>query len=55
ELREHHNYSPLEVQVGKDYYTMADSVEAPNPISVIRSRRRCERFHLLQPDILSFP
>ncbi|TWW08443.1 hypothetical protein E3A20_24300, partial [Planctomyces bekefii] len=36
ELREHHNYSPLEVQVGKDYYTMADSVEAPNPISVIR-------------------
>lgn len=36
ELRAHHNESPLEVQVGKDYYLSADSLEAHNPIDVIR-------------------
>ncbi len=36
ELLEDHNYSPLEVQVGKDYYVESDSLEARNPINVIR-------------------
>lgn len=36
ELLEDHNFSPLEVQVGKDYYLNSDSLEAPNPINVIR-------------------
>lgn len=36
ELRVDHNESPLEVQVGKDYYLSADSLEAPNPINIIR-------------------
>jgi flagellin len=36
EMREDHNFSPLEVQVGKDYYLQADSLEAKNPTNVIR-------------------
>ena len=36
EMREDHNFSPLEVQVGKDYMPNADSLEAHNPINVIR-------------------
>lgn len=36
EMREDHNYSPLEIQVGKDYFTVADSIEAKNPVNVIR-------------------
>lgn len=36
ELSMGHNYSPLEIQVGKDYYLEADSLEAPNPVNVIR-------------------
>lgn len=36
EMREDHNYSPLEIQVGKDYFTVADSIEARNPVNVIR-------------------
>lgn len=36
EMREDHNFSPLEIQVGKDYFPNADSVEAKNPVNVIR-------------------
>ena len=36
ELLADHSYSPLEVQVGKDYYLSTDSVEAQNPVNVIR-------------------
>jgi flagellin len=36
ELLADHNFSPLEIQVGKDYYPNADSLEARNPINVIR-------------------
>ncbi len=36
ELRRDHNYSPLEVQVGKDYFAHSDSLEAPNPVNIIR-------------------
>jgi flagellin len=36
ELMTDHTFSPLEVQVGKDYYMEADSLEAHNPINVIR-------------------
>jgi flagellin len=36
EMREDHNYSPLEIQVGKDYMLNADSLEAHNPINIIR-------------------
>lgn len=36
ELLEDHNFSPLEIQVGKDYYPGADSLEARNPIDIIR-------------------
>lgn len=36
EMLEDHNFSPLEVQVGKDYFQNADSLEAPNPINIIR-------------------
>jgi flagellin len=36
EMRRYHNYSPLEVQVGKDYYLNADSLENPNPTNIIR-------------------
>ena len=36
ELRKDSNSSPLEIQVGKDYYVQADSLEAHNPIDVIR-------------------
>lgn len=36
ELMKDHNYSPLEIQVGKDYFISADSLEANNPINVIR-------------------
>ncbi len=31
-----HNRSPLEIQVGKDYLPGPDSLDAPNPINVIR-------------------
>lgn len=31
-----HNYSPLEIQVGKDYLTPPDSLDSPNPINIIR-------------------
>jgi flagellin len=36
ELVEGHNPSPLEIQVGKDYFAGVDSLEAHNPINVIR-------------------
>ena len=36
EMQAHHNKSPLEIQVGKDYYPMADSLETPNPTNIIR-------------------
>jgi flagellin len=36
ELRKDHNWSPLEVQVGKDYMLEADSLEAVNPVNIIR-------------------
>lgn len=36
ELIKDHNFSPLEIQVGKDYYPISDSLEAPNPINIIR-------------------
>jgi flagellin len=36
ELRERHNNSPLEIQVGKDFYLQNDSLEAKNPINIIR-------------------
>jgi flagellin len=36
EMQRNSNFSPLEVQVGKDYYKMADSLQAPNPVNVIR-------------------
>lgn len=36
ELMEAHNFPPLEIQVGKDYYLNADSLEVKNPINVIR-------------------
>jgi flagellin len=36
EMLADHNYSPLEIQVGKDYYPVADSIENPNPVNVIR-------------------
>jgi len=36
EMREHHNYPPLEIQVGKDYYLNVDSLEAHNPTDIIR-------------------
>jgi flagellin len=31
-----HNYSPLEIQVGKDYLSGPDSLDAPNPVNIIR-------------------
>ena len=31
-----HNSSPLEMQVGKDYFLPPDSLEAPNPVHIIR-------------------
>lgn len=36
ELLTDHNYSPLEIQVGKDYYPTSDSLEMHNPINIIR-------------------
>jgi flagellin len=36
EMLADHNYSPLEIQVGKDYYPVADSLENHNPVNVIR-------------------
>lgn len=36
ELLVAHNFSPLEIQVGKDYFNMTDSLEAPNPVNIIR-------------------
>ena len=36
EMRLNQNSMPLEVQVGKDYYAAADSIEAQNPINILR-------------------
>jgi flagellin len=36
EMRKDHNYSPLEIQVGKDYMLQADSLEVPSPVNIIR-------------------
>lgn len=36
ELLKDHNFSPLEIQVGKDYFAMSDSLEAQNPVHIIR-------------------
>ena len=36
ELLKDHNFSPLEIQVGKDYLPMADALDKGNPINVIR-------------------
>lgn len=36
ELLREHNFSPLEIQVGKDYFNAADGLDAPNPINVLR-------------------
>ena len=36
ELRKDHNWSPLEIQVGKDYMNVADSLQANNPVNIIR-------------------
>lgn len=45
ELRVDHNWSPLEIQVGKDYHAMSDSLERANPINIIRMNM--ERFNAL--------
>ena len=36
ELRKDHNWSPLEIQVGKDYFHQSDSLESNAPINIIR-------------------
>jgi flagellin len=36
EMRINQNPFPLEVQVGKDYYAAADSIEAHNPVNILR-------------------
>ncbi len=36
EMRINQNAMPLEVQVGKDYYAAADSIEAHNPVNILR-------------------
>lgn len=36
EMRLNQNSMPLEVQVGKDYYAAADSIEAQNPVNILR-------------------
>jgi flagellin len=36
ELLHKHNVSPLEVQIGKDYYLESDSLDKGNPINIIR-------------------
>ena len=36
EMLEDHNYSPLEVQVGKDYFLETDAIEKPNPVNIIK-------------------
>ena len=36
ELTEYHSKSPLEVQVGKDYFLETDALEQPNPVNIIR-------------------
>ena len=36
ELREGHNWSPLEIQVGKSYLQQSDSLQAKNPVNIIR-------------------
>jgi flagellin len=36
EMRMNQNPFPLEVQVGKDYYAAADSMDAQNPINILR-------------------
>ncbi len=36
ELLADHNFSPLEIQVDKDYYQITDSLEAQNPVNIIR-------------------
>ena len=37
QLMKAHNLSPLEFQVGKDYFLPPDSLEAPNPVNIIRA------------------
>lgn len=37
QLLDGHNPSPLEFQVGKDYFLPPDSLDAPNPINIIRA------------------
>lgn len=37
EIMNRHNYSPLEIQIGKDYFLPPDSLESPNPINIIRA------------------
>jgi len=36
ELLSGHNGSPLEIQVGKDYFPGPDAIDAPNPINIIK-------------------
>jgi flagellin len=36
ELRKDHNWSPMEIQVGKDYFGTADNLDVYNPINIIR-------------------
>jgi len=36
ELLIDHNFSPLEIQVGKDYFPETDSLEAQNPVNIIQ-------------------
>jgi flagellin len=45
DLRKDHNWSPLEIQVGKDYYGVSDSLEAANPVNIIRMNM--DRFNAL--------
>lgn len=36
-LMTEHNYSPLEIQIGKDYILPPDSLESTNPVNIIRA------------------
>lgn len=36
-LMSDHNYSPLEFQIGKEYFLPPDSLESPNPVNIIRA------------------
>ena len=37
QLMDGHNYSPLEFQIGQDYFLPPDSLESPNPVNIIRA------------------